>query len=548
MMKPDLKIAIAWGSNNHAKLAVELHKKLSHMRESGYPVESLMIAEDGDGRTLQKRVLDLFSNCDLIVFLFDISHIDVRIEESLNITIDHNIDHYLLQNLYRLSKSFMISQNMIYELGISQATHMEENNILWFSNGAVHKSFPSDIETPIITNLAIYNSIDDKIDAILKQIHLRVLSVFSYLNSNYYEPVVDPLKNINYRPNLQNLISHDYLHSMDYLSTIISPLDEYFYKEYSRFSKNHNKYDLSRRIQFLIDRAILFVYLRNNTRWSQIISELSNDYLAMSDNHTDGVTEYHKNAIELLHQVMLYHKMMENTVFREGNNNDDYLPTSILKKLEELEKRCCFTNSMVMNLQDDYLGLTYHKVALESIAQQLQLNSFRATDKSHIENLGQNDSDKSYILLLLYRAIAHFDKVITRTNEYSLENNYTWLSYVLYNKARCEYLLNIINSNFGVNWAKDMEEAIFNRKIQAEKYNAIITFPVIISHSMYAEYFHAKLELLFYLYNNDSSNIEQVEIDKIIKDIKVWSSESTLYTDVLNVLSKLDSLKTCILQ
>ncbi len=253
MMKPDLKVTIAWGTESQYDLARALKIKLDTLRKTGYPVDAQMIFSNGNGIPIAQRATEIFSNFDYAIFLFDIKSIDVMPLSGEMISIENTtIIKNMLNNLLDEGAfvSPRLSQNIIYELGIANATHHDPSRFMWFfSGGNVKPSyFPSDVNLPAVYSFGNCTNIDEQVNHILKELHLKIKAQFNYLGSNYEDSVPSILFQTNYRPNLMNIISRKNIMGIDFLGSYNSPLDAYFEQEYSLFNEENIEYNLDCRI------------------------------------------------------------------------------------------------------------------------------------------------------------------------------------------------------------------------------------------------------------------------------------------------------------
>lgn len=544
MMKPDLKVTIAWGTESQYDLARALKIKLDTLRKTGYPVDAQMIFSNGNGIPIVQRATEIFSNFDYAIFLFGIKSIDVMPLNGKTISLENTtIIKDMLNNLLDEGGvvSPRLSQNIIYELGIANATHNDPSSIMWFfSGGNVKPSyFPSDVNLPAIYSFGSCTNLDEQVNHILKELHFKVKAQFNYLGSNYEDPVTSILFQTNYRPNLMNIISRKNFMGIDFLGSYNSPLDAYFEQEYSLFNEENIEYNLDCRIQYFIDRAVLFVYLRNNQLWVRAVSQLSDAVESMPNRECSDYF-VSKLAIDILSNVMIYHKMM---------TQQDASPKLLFDRFEQSSNDRMLKNSMLRCLCFDYKGLCAHKVALEHLAVSIGKKSFWATSKENIEALidskknAEKDSAKEYLRI----AIRSFDEVLRLSSENSMGVGYLWEGFALYNKARCEYLLNILVPN-SFNWDLDMIEAIRVRGEYAGKYESITSFPVVISHNLKAEYYLAKLEQYFYIINENPTSLNISEFNMLKEEVYNWGRISSFYTDVLSVTNKLNVLEKIILE
>lgn len=544
MMKPDLKVTIAWGTDGQQDLVMKLKDKLDTLRKMGYPVDAQVVFNNGNGIPIAQRVIEIFSNFDYAIFLFGIKSIDVMPLNGKTILLENTaIIKDALKNLLDEGGvvSPKLSQNIIYELGIAIATHNDPDSILWFfSGGNVEPGyFHSDANLPVVDSLKSCTNIDEQVDQILKKLHSKVKTHFKYLGANYDDPVPSILFQTNYRPNLMNIISRKSIIGIDFLGSYNSPLDTYFEQEYSLFNEEKIEYNLDCRIQYFIDRAVFFVYLKNHQLWTHAVSKLSDAIESMPNREC---SDYYvsKLAIDILSNVMIYHKMI---------TQQDASPKLLFDRFKQSSNDKMLKNSMLRCLCFDYKGLCAHKVALEHLAASIGEKSFMAISKGNVEALraSKKNAEKDIAKEYLQIAIRSFDEVLRVSGENSMGVVYLWEGFALYNKARCEYLLNLLVPNL-FNWSLDMIEAIRVRGEYDGKYESIPSFPVVISHNLKAEYYLSKLEHFFYIINENPTSLNISEFNKLKEDVYNWVRISSFYTDVLSVTNKLNILEKTILE
>lgn len=71
MMKPDLKVSIAWGTRTQLELALKLKKKYDEPHKHGYPVNARLTYGCGDGMPVSQRVIEFFSDFDYAIFYLE---------------------------------------------------------------------------------------------------------------------------------------------------------------------------------------------------------------------------------------------------------------------------------------------------------------------------------------------------------------------------------------------------------------------------------------------------------------------------------------------
>ena len=118
MMRPDAKVAIAYGSNTMSEVAKVLCAKLTAYQQAGYPVSVSIVAEDI--KELKKRVpakksVDdyirekmehYFSDFDYAIFLFDVKGTATPEGET--------------------KSTPLVSSNLIYEYGLASSAFINQ--------------------------------------------------------------------------------------------------------------------------------------------------------------------------------------------------------------------------------------------------------------------------------------------------------------------------------------------------------------------------------------------------------------------------------------
>lgn len=287
-------------------------------------------------------------------------------------------------------------------------------------------------------------------------------------------------------------------------------------------------HSIGKRLQFIIDRAVVLVYLYDNTCWGRILFDLQN---ANRKQHDEKNSNSYNVAIQILQQVFNYHEMMhnecgDNVIINDSVNIcDDLLKLSeILKKDKDLIK-----NKMVYCLLYDYIGLCYHKRALLKIAEKFEMDAFNILDRKHRSKLNDTVKEQDDIVIFLKEAINYFNLVLEKSDydnlTYSRDlDDYIWNNFALYNKARCEYLLHCCGIEDD-QWKETMRKAVRDRKKSVDRYDDM---PVAIHANLYAEFLHAKLEEISYKEETPSQDFDN-EYNEWLK---------LCYSDVLNIQKK----------
>jgi len=534
-MKPDFKVTIAYGTSVSGDLAKKLYEKLLDMRSKGYPVIPQMLFENGDPGSISSIAHKIFSDFDFAIFIFDVKGLAIIPSDG------KNIETSKMPDLSCIDGSVVpyLSPNLILELGMEWATNIDDCTRLSFTlGGNFYAHFPTDFPMSIMPSLDKFTNDKQKINFIIEKLHERLRDKLisegcGYLKDDYSSDIPKALTVSNYRPILQKLISKPNLKNINTLATYSSPLDEYFLEEYKLFGRKNNVYTINRRIQYLIDRAVFFVYLRNSSKIINLLDALEED---CRTSFTNGEQSFYLNFISLLREVMKYHGLMV-----KSERNFKAISDSLLQIKRNFEGTKI--SSMAKCLVEDYLGLSLHKVALSELTKIIE--NFNPTSRTSISKLKEMCTNPQIdaIKEKLNQAVDSFRHVVSISEEEGLENGYIWNGYALYNQARCEYILYCIGTVSRETWENHLHKAIGIREeyyIKYENANENEGFPAIIAHNLHAEYFHAQLEYLHYLVNEGET--KQIEINFFEKEISKWANSSAFYNDTLGVDKKLKEL------
>lgn len=347
-----------------------------------------------------------------------------------------------------------------------------------------------------------------------------------YLKIIYSE---NPLKDKNYIPKFRTIIPED---KIDELRTADKRnINNFFIQEYEKIDPN----SIGERLQFIIDRAVVFVYLENNECWGNYLYKL--EYTNNDQRSKDNYQSYNI-AIMILREVFSYHKMMRGAEDKYSISTDpEDIKNALLDLSDILEKKPdLIKNKMLFCLLYDYLGLCCMKTACKQISYTLNKDFFNILDKkdrTEFENLCLDES--SEIIINIQEAIYWFDRVLELT-EYDNKigfkqmSEYIWNDYALYNKARNQFLLCCLGLEPDNVWKMTMEQAVKSRKDSVKRYQDL---PFAIFSNLYAEYLHAQLEQFSYL--------EEIPGIAFEKEYNKWIE--LCYGDVLNVQNKYEKVK-----
>ena len=143
MMRPDVKIAIAYGSNAQREVADLLRKKLLAYQKQGYPVSVSIVKEDIDElennlkareskeTAIAEMMEKYFSDFDYAIFLFDTKGKAIPEGEK--------------------KSSPLISSNLIFEYGLASSAFINQEL------KTIHCFAPTEIETKALEYIKSLN-------------------------------------------------------------------------------------------------------------------------------------------------------------------------------------------------------------------------------------------------------------------------------------------------------------------------------------------------------------------------------------------------------
>jgi hypothetical protein len=503
-MRPDINIAIAYGSKAMREVAETLCDKLKAYQSYGYPVTVSIVAEDirvvknniSSGQSVETKIREkmenYFSTFDYAVFLFD-SIGDAKPEASRR-----EVD--------------LISTNLIYEYGLASSAFInkELKHIFCFSPKEIfgdalryvkninYKLFedlmdeedakdPEAIADTIIQDFihshkegsktyGVFHSfygLPEKLPGLKYVETKRVRDNATNRNCKFYElelakgfPIRNPMDigdDNEYWADLNKLQPAGVRVSLDEKGQSLNKL---FTDEYQAFSKENNdtsEFTLERQLLYIIDRAVFIMYLRAEDDWDKVVEGLYNSRLRMIGvrNKDD---DYYLKAATALRGVFMYQKCSR------PKAEDKPLSGSLFNKIGDIKKflepisalgRTC-GNRMVYCMAADYLALCHLKIATKNLGDIIGKNNkeFYLDNTSDIKGLQSifNDTDKFKekqtalleVLENLRKGADLFKNVIACQTEMqakisNLSYRYIWESYALYNRARCVFMIHLIH-------------------------------------------------------------------------------------------------------
>ncbi|MCL1977722.1 MAG: hypothetical protein FWG55_06470 [Candidatus Bathyarchaeota archaeon] len=624
MMRPDINIAIAYGSIAQSRLAEKLANKLCEYRRKGYPVSVSMVKEDikqikksprqGNNSAshdvrIQKKMETYFSNFDVAIFLFD---------QKGTANIEYEcIDPKTHEKMINYKKCPTLSLNLLYEYGL--ASSMFINHELKFLYCFARSRIQIEDSLDYVKNIGMryfdeefpdYD--DDKIaQAIIEQC-IHDMPVYSDENNSLeykgvrtmFYKMDKPLPPLGTDIKLENPLERDantYWPDLTQLKTggihvplgtdgfsqsvdaESSALGDYFEKEYKRFGKNMSisEYELSRRILYIVDRAVFIMYLRKETYWDERAEELYNirsNQLNTGEakkheiNPTPDAADrddYYLQTITALRGVFQYQKSVRSK--RLFNDLED-----IIKKLKPIvDLGDLLGNKMVYCLSADYLALCYHKKATKMLSELIGIDRLFLLDNlDDLESLHKhltsdsNCRDLLESIKLFIKGVELFKTVVRcqermQSSAYNPKAKYIWKSYALYNQARCEFIVYLIGTLYkmscctknqvdgevsdlisqGSNWGDNLQNAVYSRCDDVNLLKKQESFPKVILFNLNAEYFHALFEynLSCIVAKHFDANFHAEQMSN--KGFDDWKNSNLTISDVLDVGSKSDKIK-----
>ena len=363
-------------------------------------------------------------------------------------------------------------------------------------------------------------------------------------------------------------------------------LNALFKKEYDQFGDptkdpKESTHSLGRRLLYIIDRAVFIMYLRQEKHWDAAVSKLEEARIRYLKDKNPRLTKIelgndpYIKAINVLHGVFLYQKST-----RLGNLFDKL---DDIATLLEPSTRNGFSsgNRMIYCLSADYLALVYHKKATLKLGEIIGQKEFYLDNNAHFVILKKKleESKKDEVISAsfksaiqnFYQAAIMFKDVVScqvqlQSDPHNIHKRYIWESYALYNQARCEFMIHILNSlneSIVINSVKDVaDNAVIERgnfwheslqKAVKSRYDDYTyfqdkeecpLFPQFITFNLQAEYYHAfyEYELSCMIKKQIHSAFEAQEFTGY-SDFSEWKNANLTITDVLKVDEKVGRIK-----
>lgn len=304
-------------------------------------------------------------------------------------------------------------------------------------------------------------------------------------------------------------------------------------------------------------------------------ASLYNIAQSLSDN------DYYIKAIKALHGVFMYQRLSRPPVSLYGVDSKTQRPhldiiADLLRPASEMGAGKA--NRMIYCLATDYLALVHHKKATKAmgaiIGQEREYYLDNSGDFELLKSLLSNKEKAKEKAADLRDAVKHFSATAKLLDDVGKCQNalqgkednegfrYIWASYALYNQARCEFMIHLIeslsiavkpskfvdgeDSLLASRWHTDMRAAVDSRQVDYTYFcdrKLVPGFPGFITFNLQAEYYHA-----FYEY--ELSSLVEMKINPGYRPkpfanyqkFQDWKDANLTITDVLSVDGKVARL------
>lgn len=311
MMRPDINIAIAYSGEYQTKVADVLRNKLYVYIEKGYPVSVSLVREkideiginyatreDRQDRAVRIAIAmeNYFSDFDCAIFLFDTNgealptNGDSAPLLSSNIIYEYGLasSHFIKKEIDALNDTAMAINNPTNDKRIFCFSPTEINvNTLKYIRGIDLIRYDTDFgehgknintQTEYIINHFIHKltvlkagfyGLPERLPALIFENGKYVLQ-----SKLEIRDLMERTSNNEYWPDLKKLQLGGVRVALD---TDSSALNNAFNEEYKRFEKVANpssEYVMTRRIMYIVDRTVFFMYLREENMWREKVKAL----------------------------------------------------------------------------------------------------------------------------------------------------------------------------------------------------------------------------------------------------------------------------------
>lgn len=614
MMRPDINIAIAYSGKHQTKVAEVLRNKLRAYIENGYPVSVSLVREkideigvnyatrqDGQDQAVRiaKAMENYFSDFDCAIFLFDTNGEALPTNGeaapllSSNLIYEYGLasSYFINREIDTLNDTAMMANRptndkKIFcfsptEINVNTLKYIRGIDLIKYDTNFGEYGIDIDKQTEYIINHFIHELIVLKAGfyGLPEMLPALVLQNGEYtLQSplNIRDLMEQTPKN-EYWPDLKKLQPGGVRVALD---TDSSALNNAFNEEYNRFERvahPSSEYVMARRIMYIVDRAVFIMYLREENTWKEKVKKLKIEREAIIRRSNGEIkSDLYWLVLDGLCNIFDYQSYARLKTLYEDDNLE-----RILKSLQPVvDNGCDGGNKMIYCLFADYMALAYHKLAMRELKCILG-HDFCLDKFDHIEKLRdyikfqQKIENIKDIIKHLVKAVTLLDSVVETANGIQIiESNgvYIWKSYALYNQARCEFMLHLLDvfiqdrdfdppetmllldtyrESFN-QWDTHLLSSVRSRLNDYQKFKKIPLFPQILRFNFKAEFYHAEFEYelacLVDRYFNSTKAIrsnDKYDFEYKKQGFKKWKDDNLTITDVLSVdgkVSRIDAL------
>ncbi len=277
------------------------------------------------------------------------------------------------------------------------------------------------------------------------------------------------------------------------------------------FKKNNkNCMAFTDSLQFLIDRLLWFAYVDTksqeyNLQITELINKLEKKYYEFNaiSNGNQYVLREH---IKLIKNVLNYQ-----SISHEGKEIDaDGEMLNIRGRM--------LMNSVSKAIYFDYLGLEYHKKAIQRIKEITNFSGeeFVKSNMEIISNFNYTNSQKMEIDSYLKEAQNAFDNAII-----SSENDLLWKGYISFNKARIDLTYSLINNSLSQDrsWEQNICKSIETRYFVKKRFISNNTNLSFLELEFVKEYIYAEALYLSILNFTAKKNAEREKYKAKAKEL-----------------------------
>ena len=310
-------------------------------------------------------------------------------------------------------------------------------------------------------------------------------------------------------------------------------LQEKLFSDIDSYLKKHNKTCMlfTDFLQYFLDRLLWLAYVdtkREDYRVAvmDIIGKIEkkyNEFNAISNGNQYVLREH----IKLIKNILNYQ-----SVSHEGEELDAN------GKMLNIRGRMLM-NGVSKTVYYDYLGLEYHKKALQKIREITGYTDeeFLSHNMETISHFPYTEEDRKEINLYLRQAQLAFEQAAV-----SSENDVLWKGYISFNRARIDLLSYLVEGSFPAHWHDSLEEAIearyFVRKLfVAGKANDSFLELEFAKEHLYAEALSLSMKHYLSRDKNEKAHLSKAAA-RLRKEIEGLNSHSeNIFTRTLKYIT-----------